>query len=229
MSNLSKRQKEMALVILSAIFLLALSLFSYFRLYVPAKNANALAANTVSNERNVLKALEKQQAKVETAGYASSRPLQAKVPVLPLDDKVLLQIGEAEVKSGTVVEEVNFSREPLVLDPPSEDTASIQSLLVEVKLQAGNYAQVDRFIDVIEEMDRIFVVDSMEFTVPEELRTTSEEPRTLDLAISFRAFYRPDLTTLLDEVPKVDAPKPAAKDDPTPFNSSGQDEEESDQ
>ncbi|MCG3089252.1 pilus assembly protein PilO [Sporosarcina cyprini] len=229
MSNLSKRQKEMALVILSAVFLLSLSLFSYFRLYVPAKEANALAANTVSNERNVLIALEKQKAKVETAGYSSSRPLQAKVPVLPLDDKVLLQISEAEVKSGTVVEEVNFSREPLVLDPPSEDTASIQSLLVEVKLQAGNYAQVDRFIDVIEEMDRIFVVDSMEFTVPEELRTTSEEPRTLELAISFRAFYRPDLTALLDEAPKVDAPKPAAKDDPTPFNSIGQDEEESDQ
>ncbi|QTD41579.1 pilus assembly protein PilO [Sporosarcina sp. Te-1] len=229
MNNLSKRQKEMTLVILSVVFLLALSLFSYFRLYAPAKEANELAASSVSNERKVLFALEKQKAKVETSGYSSSRPLQTKVPVVPLDDKVLLQIGEAEVKSGMVVEEVNFTREPLVLDPPVEEAGAIQTLVAEVKLQAGTYGQVDRFIEELESMERIFIVDSLEFSAPEELRTTTEEVRTLELVLTFRAFYRPDLTDLSEEAPKVDAPKPAGKEDPTPFNSAELDGEESDQ
>ncbi|MBB4825852.1 type IV pilus assembly protein PilO [Sporosarcina luteola] len=227
MNNFSKRQKEMALVILSAVFLVALSLFSYFRLYVPAKEANELAAASVSNERKVLFALEKHNAKVEAAGYPSSRMLQEKVPVVPLDDKVLLQIGEAEVKSGTVVEEVNFTREPLVVEPPSEAAVTMQTLVAEITLQAGTYGQVDRFLEEIESMERIFIIDSLEFTAPEELRTTSEDDRTLKLVLSFRAFYRPDLTGLSEEAPKVDAPKPAGKEDPTPFNSAILDQEES--
>ena len=48
MTSLTKRQKEMFLVFLSTVFFLALSAYSYFNLYAPAKEENEqIAAHAV--------------------------------------------------------------------------------------------------------------------------------------------------------------------------------------
>ena len=38
------------------------------------------------------------------------------------------------------------------------------------------------------------------------------------MTVAFSAFYRPDLVGLQHEAPKIDAPPPGEKIDPTPFN-----------
>ena len=62
MTNLTKRQKEMALVVLSVILFISLSAYSYFLVYAPAKETNDQVKLTTSNERDVLFALLKQSA-----------------------------------------------------------------------------------------------------------------------------------------------------------------------
>ena len=218
MRNFSKRQKDLALVVLSVIFLFSLVLYSYFKIYAPAKEMNERALQSLSNERDVLFALQRQQAQQIPNQTTSSRTLQQQLPVIPLEDLVLLQVQEAEVKSDTYVQSVNFSIEDVILETPPEDVMNVQAIVTEVHLAANTYAQIDRFIEELELMDRIFVVDQIEFTAPAEIRIADEEIGMQDLTVIFHAFYRNDLPGLVDDAPKIAAPPSADKTDPTPFN-----------
>lgn len=218
MRNLTKRQKEMGLLVLAILFLMVLAAYSYFQLYAPAKEANERAIQTLANERDILYALQRQEAQQSQTGTSSSRPLQEKLPVKPLEDLILLQVQKAEVKSDAFVHEVNFSLEQPIIENPPEQVENVQSIIAEVHLAADAYNQIDRFIEEIESMERIFIMDRVEFTAPEEVRTVEQENGPMELIIVFHAFYRPDLGNLENEAPKVDAPVPAGKQDPTPIN-----------
>lgn len=218
MRSLSKRQKEIGLVILASVFLLFVAAYSYFNIYSPAKEANERAAQTLANERDILFALQRQEAQQSPAESSSSRQLQEKVPVKPLEDLILLQVQKAEVKSDTYVHEVNFSLEEPMIENPPEHVANVQAVIAEVHLETDVYSKIDRFIEEIESMERIFIVDGIEFTAPEEIRTVEQETNNIGMTVTFHAFYRPDLENLVDEAPKVDASVPSGKHDPTPFN-----------
>src|SRR3954447_941696 len=99
MTNLTKHQKEIALVILSSLFFIVLAAYAYIMVYAPAKGENEQVKLMLSNEREVMYALRKQEAASGQVETVSSQPLQRKVPVKPLEDAVLLQIGQAEIKS----------------------------------------------------------------------------------------------------------------------------------
>lgn len=218
MRNMSKQQKDRVLVVLSVVFLLALVLYSYFNIYAPARDLNDRAVQSLSNERDILFALQRQQAQQMPEQAANSRVLQQQLPVVPLEDLILLQVQEAEVKSDTYVQEVNFSIDEALIESPPENVENVQAVTTEVRLSAETYAAVDRFIEVLESMDRIFIVDEIEFTAPEEVRTADEEVEMQELTVIFHAFYRNDLPGLIEDAPKVDAPPSADKTDPTPFN-----------
>lgn len=218
MSNMTKRQKEMGLFVLAIVFLIVLVAYSYFQVYAPAKESNERATQTLANERDILFALQRQEAQQSETGTSSSRPLQEKLPVKPLEDLILLQVQEAEVKSEAYVHEVNFSLEEPIIENLPEQVENVQAVIAEVHLAANAYSQIDRFIEEIESMERIFVMDHIEFTAPDEVRTVEQESGLMELIVTFHAFYRPDLGNLANEAPKVDAPVPAGKQDPTPLN-----------
>ena len=67
-------------------------------------------------------------------------------------------------------------------------------------------------------MERIFIVDSINFIAPEEIQEQSEADEPMQMTVAFSAFYRPDLVDLQHEAPKTDAPAPEGKNDPTPYN-----------
>lgn len=218
MSNMTKRQKETGLLILAIVFLIVLGAYSYFQIYAPAKDSSERAEQTLANERDILFALQRQEAQQSQSRLSSSRPLQEKLPVKPLEDLILLQVQKAEVKSEALVNEVNFSLEETIMENPPELVENVQAVVAEVHLQADEYIQIDRFIEEIEQMERIFIIDRIEFTAPEEVRTFEQKSGLMDLLITFHAFFRSDLGNLENEAPKVDAPVPAGKQDPTPIN-----------
>ncbi|MEK3934061.1 pilus assembly protein PilO [Sporosarcina sp. FSL W7-1349] len=221
MSSWSKRQKEGALLALAIVFLIALCTYSYFIIYAPAKEANDQMKQTIANERDVLFALRKQAAgqtlSNETSG--SSQPLQRKVPVKPLEEAVLLQVEKAEVKSGSFVQDVTFTHSDYVIENPPDHVENVSRLLTEVYLEAASYLDVQKFIDEIEKMERVYVIESIMIDAPEELRDMESEVEPMQMTIAFNAFYRGDLIELEPEAPKTDAPLPADKADPTPYNS----------
>ena len=165
----------------------------------------------LSNEREVVVALRKQAAVSGQTDTVSSQPLQRKVPVKPLEEAVLLQISQAEIKSGSIVQDIRFSPGEFIIQNPPEDVGNVQQLLTEVYLEADTYLEVEQFIDEIEQMERIYIVDSIQFTAPEEIRDDSTVDEPMHMTVAFSAFYRPDLVDLQHEAPKTDAPAPDGK------------------
>jgi type IV pilus assembly protein PilO len=218
MTNWTKRQKEQALLVLSILFFIALTTFSYFTLFAPAKEANAQMKLMAANERDVLVTLQKKVASTNQADSVISQPLQRKVPVKAMEDLIVLQIEKAAIKSNSTIKAVTFSPEEFIFPDPSGEVSNLHQLLTEIVLEADAYLDVEKFIDEIEQMERIFVVDSIHFDVPKETREVGTETDPFQVTISFTAFYRPDLVNLQHELPKIDVPKSADKIDPTPFN-----------
>lgn len=225
MRSLTKQQKDLALLVLSIIFFIVLVGYSWLQLFAPAREENTQAVQSVADQREIQFELQRQLAAKPDDVSSNSRPLQKKVPVLPLEELLIMQLEKAEVKSNTLIQDVLFGQDALELvgdvaqvetDEEIENpSASLSQLLIEVDLLASSYEQVDRFIQEVEQMDRIFIVQSIDLEPPEERNEAETEIEPLELAISFQAFYRPDLTDLQPEAPKLDAPMPAGKEDPT--------------
>lgn len=218
MNNLTRKQKEIGLIVLSSLFCLILIAYAYFTFYVPKKDSLAVAETTLTTDRQVLFALEQQLANQPEIPIVSSLELQKKVPIDPLTELIILQIEKAEVVSDSLVQSIGFSEGPFVIEAPPEGLETLQQLLVNLSIETSNYATLEAFIDEIEKLDRILIVDNISFSSPGEVTTEESEPAKLQLSLSFTAFYRPDLLELLDEGPKVDTPAPADKSNPLPSN-----------
>lgn len=218
MNNLTRKQKEIGLIFLSSLFCLILIAYAYFTLYVPKKESLAVAETTLTTDRQLLFALEQQLADQPEIPIVSSLELQKKVPIDPLTELIILQIEKAEVVSDSLVQSIGFSEGPFVIESPPEGVETLQQLLVTLSIETSTYATLEAFIDEIEKLDRILIVDNISFSSPGEVTTEELEPAKLQLSLSFTAFYRPDLLELLDEGPKVDTPAPADKSNPLPSN-----------
>ncbi|WP_017381175.1 LysM peptidoglycan-binding domain-containing protein [Paenisporosarcina sp. TG-14] len=218
MSNLTRKQKEIGLIVLSSLFCLIMIAYAYFTFYVPKKESLEVAETTLIADRQVLFALEQQLADQPEIPIVSSLELQKKVPIDPLTELIILQIEKAEVVSKSLVQSIGFSEGPFVIEAPPEGVETLQQLLVNLSIETSSYATLEAFIDEIEKLDRILIVDNISFSSPGEVTTEVLEPAKLQLSLSFTAFYRPDLLELLDEGPKVDTPAPADKSNPLPSN-----------
>lgn len=218
MSSLTKRQKEIALVALAVLLLLGSAAYSYFSLYTPAKEARLQSEQLLTSEKEVLMALEAQQKAAPPTEKISVGDLQQQVSVEPLTDLILLQIEQAELISQTFVTSVNFTEAPLTLLQPVEGMENLQEIVAAVEFNARDYNGIATFIDEIEQMERIMVVDTIDFTANPELTKADQLNEPLLVSVSFSAFYRPDLVGLADDLLKVDSPAPAKKVNPLPQN-----------
>ncbi|PIC57877.1 pilus assembly protein PilO [Sporosarcina sp. P12(2017)] len=215
---LSKRQMEIGLVVLVSIFLIALVYYTVTNVYLPAKETKDQMAAQFASERDVLFSLQKQLANKDPNETVTSAPLQKVVPVIPLEDALLIRLEKAEVKSNSRIEEINFSKEVFDVELLPENVQNLETVLMEVTLAADTYKQVDTFIYEIEEMIRIMNVETIQFEATAEKTEEESDIGEMKVVISFNAYFRPDLVNLQNEAPKVDAPPPALKFDPTTIN-----------
>lgn len=218
MSSMTKSQKEKALIALAVLFLLASGLYSYFLLYAPAKEAREQAQQTLRSEREVLMALQAQVKELPEGEAVSTLELQKKVSVDPLSERLILQIEEAELLSGTRVEAVQIIEADVAFSVPVEGLENLKEIETTVAFTAEDYGEITDFITEIEAMERILVVESINFGANPEIREVVEDPERLQVTLSFAAYFRPDLIALSDTLPKIDAPAPANKKDPLPAN-----------
>ena len=218
MSNMTKSQKEKALITVAILFLLALSAYSYFAVYVPSRDAKLQAEQTLSSEREVLMALQTQLKEQPAGEKFSTSELQQKVSVEPLTDLIVLQVEQAELISRSLVESIEIAEGPLELLAPVEGVENIQEVLTSVTIEAPDYDSITTFIKEIEAMERIMVVEAIDFSANEEMTDTGQDQEALNVTLEFSAFYRPDLIALAETQPKVAAPPPAKKNNPMPWN-----------
>lgn len=218
MSSLSKSQKEKALIVLAIIFLLALAAYSYFSLYAPAKEARLQAEQTLSSERDVLIALQTQLKELPEGEKISTSNLQQKVSVEALTELIVLQVEQAELISGTLIDNIGITEGLVELPVPVEGLENLQEVLTTVTIKANDYKEITTFIEEVEAMERIMIVEAIDFGSNEEVTSTDQVGEPLDVNLTFSAYFRPDLIALADTLPKVDAPAPAGKVNPLPQN-----------
>ena len=218
MSNLTRKQKEIGLIVLSSIFCLVVIAYGYFTFYAPKKDSMAFAETTLATDQQVLFALEQQLADQPEIPLVSSLELQEKVPVEPLTEKIILQVEKAEVISRSLVQSINFTEAAFVIEAPPEGVETLQQLFVNMTIETENHASLETFIDELEKSDRILIIEEINFSSPSEVTTVESQQENLLVNVSFSAFYRPDLIELIEEVPKVDTPAPADKVNPLPAN-----------
>ncbi|MBB5180737.1 type IV pilus assembly protein PilO [Planomicrobium koreense] len=218
MSSMTKRQKETALIVLAAVFLLALAAYSYFMVYAPARDGALQAEQSLSSERDVLMALQTQIKELPEGEKISTSELQQKVSIEPLSELIVLQIEQAELLSNSLVTNIAITEEPVVLPVPVEGLENLQEVQTTVSIEVADYKNITSFIKEIEAMDRILIVDSIDFGALEEVTTADQERELIEVTLGFSAYFRPDLIALLDTLPKVDAPPPAGKVNPLAQN-----------
>ncbi|AIY05161.1 type IV pilus assembly protein [Planococcus sp. PAMC 21323] len=216
MSNYSKSQKEKGLIVLVSILLVALSAYSYFLLYVPTKEARIQAEQILKAERDVLIALQTEFKELPESEKVNPSQLQRKVSVEALTELIVLQIEKAELISGTLIDNIGITEGLVQLPVPVEGLENLQEVLTTVTVKADNYREITSFIEEVEAMERIMIVEAVDFSSNEEVKMEEQDAEKIDVNLTFSAYFRPDLIALADTVPKVDTPAPAGKKNPLP-------------
>ncbi len=122
---------------------------------------------TTSNEREVLFALRKQPRLVGRLIRPVRSHCSVKYRSMPLEDAVLLQIGQSGNQIWKHRTGHQFSQGEFIIENPPENVGNVNQLLTEVVLQSDSYTGIEKFVDEIEKMERIFIIDSINFNVPE--------------------------------------------------------------
>ncbi|WP_254866580.1 hypothetical protein [Geobacillus sp. LEMMY01] len=104
----------------------------------------------------------------------------------------------------------NGSEGNRAVSPPS----SIQSITAQLTVQSPSYYQLERFLEVLEQSERIVAIEGLTVTGPPELMSIADEVQPLTYSVTVRAFYAPKLEKWKQLSPVRDVPPPSGKDNP---------------
>ncbi|MEH7010528.1 pilus assembly protein PilO [Neobacillus niacini] len=99
---------------------------------------------------------------------------------------------------------------------PTAPAASngLKKLTVSLSVESPTYEDLEKFIETLESLDRIVVVESISYSGGEEITSLEQEDKPLAYSLTVSAYYLPTLDDLIAELPKIDAPAPANKKNP---------------
>ncbi|WP_141650897.1 hypothetical protein [Neobacillus massiliamazoniensis] len=83
-----------------------------------------------------------------------------------------------------------------------------------MSIESPNYAKFEKFIGTLESLKRIVVVESISYTGGQEITSLAQSTQPLSYNLTVSAFYMPILADLTAQLPKIDAPAPANKQNP---------------
>ena len=93
-------------------------------------------------------------------------------------------------------------------------TNGLKKLTVQLQVESPTYKELEKFIETLESLTRIVAVEAINYTGGQEVTSLETETQPLTYSLTVSAFYMPSLTDLQADLPKMDAPDPAGKDNP---------------
>lgn len=93
-------------------------------------------------------------------------------------------------------------------------TGGLKKLTVQLQVESPTYEDFEKFIDSIESLKRIVVVEIINYTGSPEVTSLEQEVPPFSYSLTVSAFYMPGLTDLEAQLPKMDAPAAANKENP---------------
>lgn len=98
--------------------------------------------------------------------------------------------------------------------PATSQTSGMKKITVSLSVESPSYEELEKFVETLESLKRIIVVESISYSGGQEITSLNQEDQPLTYSLTFSAFYMPSLDDLAAELPKIDAPAPAGKDNP---------------
>lgn len=98
--------------------------------------------------------------------------------------------------------------------PATSQTSGMKKITVSLSVESPSYEELEKFVETLESLKRIIVVESISYSGGQEITSLNQEDQPLTYSLTFSAFYMPSLADLAAELPKIDAPAPAGKDNP---------------
>lgn len=97
---------------------------------------------------------------------------------------------------------------------PAAAAPALKKLTVQLSVESPNYQQFEKFVETLESLKRIVVVEAISYSGGQEVTAVQTEEQKLTFTLTVSAFYMPDLADLKADVPKIDAEPPAGKTNP---------------
>jgi type IV pilus assembly protein PilO len=98
--------------------------------------------------------------------------------------------------------------------PATPVPAGLKKLTVQLSVESPKYEDLEKFIQTLESLQRLVVVEAITYSGGQEITSLSQEDTPISYSLTVSAFYMPTLADLAAEQPTIDAPAPAGKDNP---------------
>jgi type IV pilus assembly protein PilO len=122
--------------------------------------------------------------------------------------------SQQTTENQTPVNQAAINQDTAAQQAAASQVNGMKKLTVSLSVESPSYEELEKFVGTLESLKRIIVVESISYSGGEEITSLAQEEKPLTYSLTFSAFYMPSLEDLAAEVPKVDAPKPAGKDNP---------------
>jgi type IV pilus assembly protein PilO len=235
--NLNLFNNKKLVVFISILLLIGLFSALYFFVLYPKKEEVSIKESELLTQEQILSTLQSKASSTNTSTFQSTVALQKMVPVKPLSQQILLDIEKAEVISGSFVVGMSFEDGEVTLeeDVSSVETdeedikqsetvetndekvllpAGVKKIIVTLEVESPSYFEFEEFISILENSERITVVESVDFTANEEIIEEDQTNKPLSYQVRLSAFYMPTLSDLIEGLPKMDSPSPSEKKNP---------------
>jgi type IV pilus assembly protein PilO len=92
----------------------------------------------------------------------------------------------------------------------------VKKITAEISVVSKNYESLLTFLQTIEELKRVTVIEAITFSGLDEIEMASPDasPDQLKYEITIAAYYLPELTDYLNDLPKGEFPAPNGKENP---------------
>lgn len=228
----------------STLLLLLLIAYSQFFILTPLNTEVGIKTKSLESEQKLLEVVSQKKVSTADGNTEDTRGLQKKVPVQPLQEQFILDLEKAENVSNSKISAMSFSKDadaastsdqtnpenanagqttadPNAVNSNSENQRTgsaaptgLKKLTVQLSVESPTYKDLEKFIETLESLPRIVVVDAITYSGGQEITSLSQEEQPISYSLTVSAFYMPDLEDLEAELPEIDAPEPANKVNP---------------
>jgi type IV pilus assembly protein PilO len=253
--NLQFEKREWLLISGSVLLSILILTGIYFLLYNPVQKEITLREDELETEEKLIALLDEKTSNIEEETFQSSITLQKRVPVKPMTEKLLLDLEKAETVSNSFISSMQFSEGdvtlPLASQSAEEDIENLSSandgegenseaapaqeilpqglkkLNATISVESPSYFEMEKFLEVLEDLDRITEIEQIAFEGPQESTTQGDSYDKVSYKLVVAAFYLPDLMQMIEEMPGLKTPPPANKVNPfSSYSDLDEDEDE---
>ncbi|MEH7119723.1 hypothetical protein V7128_20240 [Neobacillus vireti] len=108
----------------------------------------------------------------------------------------------------------NAANQTTAQQQASPATYGLKKLTAQLQVESPTYQDLEKFIGTLENLTRIVAVEAINYTGGQEITSLDTQTQPLTYSITVSTFYLPSLVDLQGDLPKMDSPAPAGKDNP---------------